>query len=74
MTMTTKQFKEAREALCYSQNALADEWEMGRHGERTIRRWETGKMPIPSTVAYCLRLMMQVEGLLEDDDRDNLQK
>jgi hypothetical protein len=39
-TMTPEQFKDARKALCYSQQALADEWGMGGNGGRTIRRWE----------------------------------
>ena len=36
--MTPEQFKDARKTLCYSQQALADEWGMGAHGARTIRR------------------------------------
>ena len=61
--MTPEQFKEARRALCYSQQALADEWGLGKHGARTIRRWEQGERPISPVVAYCIELMLWDAGL-----------
>jgi DNA-binding transcriptional regulator YiaG len=56
--MTSKQFKEARRALCFSQQALADEWGMGANGGRTIRRWEQGDRPMNPVAAYAIGMMM----------------
>lgn len=56
--MTKEDFKEARRALCYSQQALADEWGMGGNGGRTIRRWEAGDRPLNPVAAYCITLML----------------
>tara|TARA_R110000851_G_scaffold97428_1_gene211132 strand:+ start:12794 stop:12979 length:186 start_codon:yes stop_codon:yes gene_type:complete len=61
--MTPEQFKDARKSLCYSQQALADEWGMGDYGGRTIRRWEQGERPINSIAAYCIELMLGEAGL-----------
>lgn len=57
--MTPEQFKEARKTLCYSQQALADEWGMGANGGRTIRRWEQGDRPLNPVAAYAIRLMVE---------------
>jgi len=57
--MTPEQFKDARKALCYSQQALADEWGMGDHGGRTIRRWEQGERPVSPVAAYAIRMMVE---------------
>jgi DNA-binding transcriptional regulator YiaG len=59
--MTPEQFKEARRALGYSQQALADEWGMGANGGRTIRRWEAGERRLSPIAAYAIKLM--AEGL-----------
>ena len=56
--MTKEQFKDARKALCYSQQALADEWGMGENGGRTIRRWEAGERPLSPVAAYAITLML----------------
>ena len=57
--MTPEQFKDARKTLCYSQQALADEWGMGGNGGRTIRRWECGERPLSPVAAYAIRLMVE---------------
>ena len=57
--MTPDQFKDARKTLCYSQQALADEWGMGAHGARTIRRWEQGERPLNPVAAYAIKLMLE---------------
>ena len=57
--MTPTQFKDARRALCYSQQALADEWGMGINGARTIRRWELGERPVNPIAAYCIEMMLK---------------
>ena len=57
--MTPDHFKDARKSLYYSQQALADEWNMGAHGARTIRRWEQGERPLNPVAAYALGLMLE---------------
>lgn len=57
--MTKEEFKEARLALHYSQQSLADEWRMGVNGGRTIRRWEAGDRPLNPVAAYAIKLMLE---------------
>lgn len=57
--MTKDEFKDARKALGYSQQALADEWGMGSNGGRTIRRWEAGERPLSPVAAYAIALMLK---------------
>lgn len=57
--MTPAQFRDARLAMGYSQQALADEFDMGPNGGRTIRRWERGERPLNAIVAYAVRLMLK---------------
>ncbi len=56
--MTHTQFKEARQQLGLTQRQMAALWGMGLNGERTIRRWETGKIPVNPIAAYCVSLMV----------------
>lgn len=57
--MTPQEFKQARKALGYSQQALADEFDMGVNGGRTIRRWESGERPMNGIAAYTIKLMLK---------------
>ena len=41
--MTAHEFKDARNSLGLSQAELASILGMGKHGDRTIRRWENGE-------------------------------
>lgn len=55
--MTPAEIRTARKALGLSQTGLAEALRLGPNGERTIRRWEQGDVPItgPATVAIeCL--------------------
>lgn len=54
--MTPKEFKEARKRLGFTQRALASEWGMGKNGERTIRRWETGERPINPIAVWAMKM------------------
>lgn len=56
--MTPADFRAARNALCLSQRDLAEVWGMGKNGERTIRRWEQGDVPVNPIAAYCIQLML----------------
>lgn len=57
--MTPTTFKAARNALNLSQRQLASVWGMGQNGERTIRRWEQGDVPVNPIAAYAIQLMIQ---------------
>jgi DNA-binding transcriptional regulator YiaG len=56
--MTPTQFRAARNTLNLSQRDLASVWGMGQNGERTIRRWEQGDVPVNPIAAYCITLML----------------
>lgn len=51
--MTPTQFKAARHKLGLSCEELARALQLGRHGERSIRRWshDNGEWPVPGPVA-----------------------
>jgi DNA-binding transcriptional regulator YiaG len=55
-------FKEMRQNLFFSQAALADEWNMGKNGGRTIRRWENGDVPVNPIAAYAIAMMTKQAG------------
>lgn len=55
--MTPEKFKSLRKQLGYSQHELAVEWSMGKNGDRTIRRWEAGDVPVNPIAAYAITLM-----------------
>lgn len=57
--MTATDFKKARSVLGLSQQELSNEWGMGKNGERTIRRWEQGDVPVNPIAAYCISLMLE---------------
>jgi len=57
--MTPERFKSIRERLGYSQQALAEEWGMGKNGGRTIRRWESGARPVNPIAAYAIDTMLE---------------
>lgn len=57
--MTPIEFKEARQSLGLSQQDLASTWGMGKNGERTIRRWEQGEIPVNPIAAFCISLMKE---------------
>jgi DNA (cytosine-5)-methyltransferase 1 len=58
--MSPADLRSARKRLGLSQSGLAEALRMGPNGERTIRRWERGEVPItgPASVA--------IESLLRD--------
>jgi len=56
--MTPTQFRITRNNLNLSQRQLASVWGMGQNGERTIRRWEQGDVPVNPIAAYCITLML----------------
>jgi DNA-binding transcriptional regulator YiaG len=57
--MTPTTFKAARKALSLSQRDLAAVWGMGLNGERTIRRWEQGDVPVNPIAAFAITMMIK---------------
>lgn len=58
--MTPKQLKSARKKLGLSARGLARALEMdGQWADRTIRRWESGELPVPGPVAVAVRLLCE---------------
>lgn len=56
--MTPAEFKAARSQLGLSARALAEALELGAHGGRTVRRWESGDSPISGPVAVLMRIWL----------------
>lgn len=56
--MTPQEFKQARNTLGLSAAGLAGLWGMGLNGGRTIRRWESGVVPVNPIAAYCIQMML----------------
>ena len=54
MPMTPQQLTEARQKLGLSQTGLAQALELGKHGDRTVRRWEAGESPISGPVRLAM--------------------
>ena len=56
--MTPSQFKDARNALGLTQTELANVWSMGKNGGRSIRKWESGDIPVNPIAAFCIQMMV----------------
>ena len=59
--MTAHEFRAARECLDLTQIKLAETWGLTPNGARSIRRWETGELPVNKVAAYCIRLMVALQ-------------
>ena len=57
--MTPDRIKEIRIALGLSQNGLAEALRLGANGGRTVRRWESGSMPISGPAQVAMELMAE---------------
>ena len=53
--MTPEEFFRIRSAAGFSQTGLADFFQMGKGGGRTVRRWEAGETKVPGPVAFAMR-------------------
>ena len=60
--MTREQFKSHRLSLGFTQAGLAAHWGMAATGERSVRRWEAGDVPVNPIAAFCLALMVDQDG------------
>ena len=57
--MTPAEARAARAALGLSQQGLAEALRLGQNGERTIRRWEQGEIPITGPATVAIELMLK---------------
>lgn len=58
--MTPTDLKEARKRLGFkSQSAFARMLGLQGNGDRTIRRWEKGEVPIPGPVQRLVQMMLK---------------
>lgn len=55
--MAPDRVREIRTALGLSQNGLAEVLRLGPNGGRTIRRWESGQVPITGPASVAMELM-----------------
>lgn len=56
--MDRYEFKAARKVLGFSQRSLAEAWNMGANGGRSIRRWESDERPLNPIAAYAIQMML----------------
>lgn len=57
--MTPTDIKAARKRLGLSQSGLAEALRLGPNGERTIRRWEVGDIPVTGPASVAIELLLQ---------------
>ena len=58
--MTPDRVREIRIALGLSQSGLAEMLRLGPNGARTIRRWESGQIPISGPASVAITLLEQM--------------
>lgn len=56
---TPTEVKAARQRLGLSQQELAEVLRLGPNGERTIRRWEQGDVPITGPASLALEMLVE---------------
>jgi DNA-binding transcriptional regulator YiaG len=59
--MTPAEARAARAALGLSQQGLAEALRLGMNGERTIRRWEHGEIPISGPATVAIELLVKAK-------------
>ena len=57
--MTPAELKSARKALGLSARGLAEALNLGTHGGRTVRRWESGETPISGPAQVAIKYMLK---------------
>ena len=65
--MSPAELKDARNKLGLTQSGLATALCMGANGDRTVRRWESGSIPVPGPVEVCIGYMLADTGQLTLD-------
>lgn len=57
--MSPADIKAARKRLGLSARALAEALNLGVHGGRTVRRWESGETPISGPAQVAITLLLE---------------
>lgn len=60
--MTPAEVRQHRQALGLSANGLAEALRLGKGGGRTVRRWESGEVPISGPASLALELLVKGVG------------
>lgn len=55
--MECEEYRRSRMRLGLSTKGLADLMGMGMHGGRSIRRWESGQVPIPNWAILIMKIL-----------------
>jgi DNA (cytosine-5)-methyltransferase 1 len=61
--MTPTEIKTARQRLGLSQVGLAETLRLGPNGERTVRRWEQGDVPVTGPASLAIELLLNLKRL-----------
>ena len=59
--MTPAEIRTARSTLGLSANGLAEALRLGKGGGRTVRRWESGDVPISGPASLAIELLLKAE-------------
>lgn len=59
--MSPADIKSARQRLGLSQSGLAEALRLGPNGERTIRRWEAGDVPVTGPASLAIEMLLDRE-------------
>lgn len=57
--MQPTEIKAARRRLGLTQQGLAEALRLGPNGERTIRRWEQGDIPVTGPASVAIELLLR---------------
>lgn len=69
--MTAAEFKSIRTRLGLTQSELARALRLGANGERTVRRWETGKIPVTGPASVAMEYMLD-EAMYDHGGEDSM--
>lgn len=56
--MSPTEIKSARQRLGLTQQGLAEALRLGPNGERTVRRWEQGDVPVTGPASVAIELLL----------------
>lgn len=57
--MAPADIKSARQRLGLTQQGLAEALRLGPNGERTVRRWERGDVPVTGPASVAIELLLK---------------
>jgi DNA (cytosine-5)-methyltransferase 1 len=57
--LTPAEIKASRQRLGLTQSGLAEVLRLGPNGERTVRRWEQGDVPVTGPASLAIELLLK---------------